>query len=69
MKHLNRRLGCGFWLVGLLAALFAGEWLLLWLVIRTVPQERLMPMVMVVIAATIIIGSAAVYFRVQRRLG
>ena len=69
MKYLNQRLGCGFWLVGLLAALFAGEWLLLWLVIRTVPQEQLMPMVMVVIVATIIMGSAAVYFRVQRRSG
>ena len=69
MKHLNQRLGCGLWLVGLLAALFAGEWLVLWLVIRTIPQERLIPMVMVVIVATIIIGSAVVYFRIQRRLG
>ncbi len=54
------------WLVG---AVFAAEWLLLWLVFQTVPREYLLAAVMGVVAVTIIVGSFAVYFRVQRRMG
>ena len=64
---MKREIGCGLWLVWLLAALFAAEWLLLWLVTQSVPRERLPLAVLTVAVATIIGGSAAVYFRVRRR--
>ena len=68
LKGFNRRVGCGMWLVGLLAALFAGEWLLLWSAVQIVPPDQL-PLAMVIIAiATIAIGTIAIYFRVQRRM-
>ena len=65
MKRLNQPVGCGLWLVWLLAALFAAEWLLLWLVIRLVPLERLPVAVLTVAIVTIIGGSATLYFRVR----
>ena len=55
-------------MVGLLAALFAAEWLLLWLVVRMLPLEQLPLAVLVVAVLTILVGSGVVYFRVQRRL-
>lgn len=64
---LNRPVGCGLWVVGLLIALFAAEWLALWIVMQTIPVERLPAAVLSVSAATILVGSLAVYFRVQRR--
>lgn len=67
MSQFNRRLGCGLWLVWLLLAVFAGEWLLLWTIVRAVPQERLIPAVVTVVVLTIIAGWVAVYFRIQRR--
>lgn len=67
MKNLNRPVGCGIWMVWLLPALFAAEWLLLWLAVRLIPQERLLPAVMIVVIATIVVGCSLVYFRVQRK--
>ncbi|HEY77391.1 MAG TPA: hypothetical protein G4O00_14635 [Thermoflexia bacterium] len=64
---MRRRIGCGLWLVFFLAALFAAEWVLLWLVVRTVPQDRLVHAVFGVIAATIVGGWIAVYLRMERR--
>lgn len=64
---MQRRVGCGLWTVFLLIALFAGEWLLLWLVVQNVPREHLVPAVFGVVLATIAGGWIAVYFRVQRR--
>jgi hypothetical protein len=55
------------WLVGLIIALFAAEWLLLWLAIRCVPPEQLPLVVTIVAIVTIVVGSVLVYFRVQRR--
>jgi hypothetical protein len=66
--HFNRPVGCGVWLVGLLIALFAAEWLLLWLVVRILPVEMLPWAVFAVAIVTIVVGSGAVYFRVQRRM-
>jgi sterol desaturase/sphingolipid hydroxylase (fatty acid hydroxylase superfamily) len=68
LDHLNRPVGCGVWVVGLLAALFAAEWLLLWLVVQMLPLEQLPLAVLVVAVLTIVVGSGVVYFRVQRRL-
>lgn len=68
MRTLNRRLGCGLWLLWLLPALFAGEWLLLLLVLQSVPQERLIADVFFIVILTIIAGWVAVYFRIQRRI-
>lgn len=68
MKGLNRQFGCGLWLVWLLLAVFAGEWLLLWLVSQTIPPERLPLAVLIVVIVTIVGGWVAVYFRVQRRI-
>jgi hypothetical protein len=56
------------WIVWLLLAVFAGEWLLLWLVIHTVSREHLILAVLTVVIVTIIVGCVAVYFRVQRRI-
>ena len=68
MKDLNQPVGCGLWLVWLFAALFAAEWLLLWLVLRFVPIEQLPWAVLTVAVATIIGGSATLYFRVRWRV-
>lgn len=68
MKNLNRPIGCGLWLVGLLLALFAAEWLLLWLVIRSVPADRLPQAVLMVVVLTVVGGWIATYLRVQRRV-
>lgn len=68
MSQFNRRVGCGLWMVWLLLAVFAGEWLLLWAVIRATPQAQLIPAVVVVIVLTILIGCGAVYLRIQRRM-
>ncbi len=67
MKKLNQPLGCGLWLVWLLLAVFAGEWLLLWFVIRVVSRDQVLPTVLTVVILTIIGGWIAVYLRVQRR--
>lgn len=56
-------------MVWLFGAVFAAEWLLLWLVFQIVPHERLLAAVMGIVVVTIIVGSFAVYFRVQRRMG
>ena len=64
---MQRRIGCGLWVIFLLIALFAGEWLLLWLVVRNVPRQYLVPAVFGVILVTIAGGWIAVYLRVQRR--
>lgn len=61
-------MGCGLWLVWLFVALFAAEWLLLWLALRFVPMERLPLVVLVIAVVTIIGGSATLYFRVQWRM-
>ena len=66
--YFNRPVGCGVWLVGLLIALFAAEWLLLWVVVRILPTEMLPWAVFAVAIVTIVVGSGAVYFRVQRRM-
>lgn len=65
---MRRTVGCGPWLVFLLTALFAGEWVLLWLVMHNVPRDHLLPAVFGVIVATLLGGWAAVYLRMQRRL-
>ena len=49
-------------------ALFAAEWLLLWLVVSVLPREMLPWAVFAVAIVTIIVGSGVVYFRVQRRI-
>jgi hypothetical protein len=67
VRNFNRRLGCGLWVVWLLLALFAGEWLLLLLVIQAAPQDRLIPAVLTVVILTILAGWVAVYLRIQRR--
>ncbi len=64
---MKRKIGCGLWLVWLLGAVFVAEWLLLWLVFQTIAREHLLPAVLAVILVTIVGGSLAVYFRVQRR--
>jgi hypothetical protein len=64
---VKRKVGCGLWLVWLLLAVFAGEWLFLWLAIKVVPHEQLPLFVFVVIVVTIIGGWVAVYLRLQRR--
>ncbi len=64
---MNNRFGCELWLIFLFVALFAAEWLLLWLIIRTVPRDRLVSAVFGAIAATIIGGWIAVYLRMERR--
>lgn len=56
-------------MVWLFGAVFAAEWLLLWLVFQTVPREHLLAAVMGVVVVTIMVGSFAIYFRVQRRMG
>jgi len=56
------------WLVGLLVALFAAEWLLLWFAIQRVPPEQLPLAVVIVAVVTFVVGSATVYFRIQRRM-
>jgi hypothetical protein len=68
LDQFNRPVGCGIWLIGLLIALFAAEWLLLWLVIRVLPREMLPWAVFTVAIVTIVVGSVVVYFRVQRRM-
>ncbi len=65
---MKRELGCGLWLVWLLLAVFAAEWLGLWLVIRVVPREQLPLALLTIVLATIGGGCVAVYFRVQRRI-
>ena len=52
----------------MVGALFAAEWLLLWFVLHTIPREYLVTAVMSVVVLTILGGSFAVYFRVQRRV-
>lgn len=69
MRDGKREIGCGLWLLWLFLALFAAEWLLLWLVIPWVPRERVSLAVWAIVVATIIGGSVSVYFRVQRRIG
>jgi hypothetical protein len=68
MQHLNRRIGCGMWLVGLIVALFAAEWLVLWVAVRLVSVEQLPLMVIIVAITTIVVGTLTIYFRVQRRI-
>jgi hypothetical protein len=68
MQHLNRRIGCGMWLVGLIVALFAAEWLVLWFAVRLVSVEQLPLMVIIVAITTIVVGTLTIYFRVQRRI-
>jgi hypothetical protein len=55
-------------MVWLLVAVFAGEWLFLLLVMRSVTQERLIPAVLTVVVLTILTGWVAVYLRIQRRI-
>ena len=55
------------WLVWLLLAVFAAEWLLLTASIKKVSNEKLPLAVSVVVIATIVGGWTAVYVRVQRR--
>ena len=64
---MKRKVGCGLWLVWLLLAVFAGEWVFLWLAIKVVPREQLSLYVFGVIVATILGGWVAVYLRLQRR--
>jgi hypothetical protein len=64
---VKRKVGCGLWLVWLLGVLFVAEWLLLWLVFQTISREHLLLAVLAVILLTILGGSVAVCFRVQRR--
>jgi len=64
---VKRKVGCGLWQVWLLLAVFAGEWVFLWLAIKVVPREQLPLYVFGVIVATIIGGWVAVYLRIQRR--
>jgi hypothetical protein len=64
---MNRHIGCGLWLVWLLLAVFAGEWVLLWTAIQRAPREQLPFYVLGVVIATIVAGWIAVYFRIQRR--
>jgi hypothetical protein len=66
---MNRHIGCGLWLIWLLLAVFAGEWVLLGIAIKTVPHEQLPFYVLGVVIATIIVGWIAVYFRIQRKVG
>jgi hypothetical protein len=64
---VKRKVGCGLWLVWLLLAVFAGEWLFLWLAFKVVPREQLPLYVFGVIVVTILGGWVAVYRRLQRR--
>jgi hypothetical protein len=64
---VKRKVGCGLWLVWLLLAVFAGEWIVLWLAFKVVPREQLPLYVFGAIVATIIGGWVAVYLRIQRR--
>ena len=66
-RNGKREIGCGLWLVWLFLALFAAEWLLLWVVLHEVSQKRLVLMVLIVTIATIIGGWIAVFFRLRRR--
>jgi hypothetical protein len=56
------------WLVGLIVALFAAEWLVLWFAVRLVSVEQLPLMVIIVAITTIVVGTLTIYFRVQRRI-
>jgi len=55
------------WLAWLLLAVFAGEWILLWAVIRIVSKEQVPFCVFGVVVLTIIVGWVAVYLRLQRK--
>jgi uncharacterized membrane protein YqgA involved in biofilm formation len=65
---MKREIGCGLWLVWLLLAVFAGEWVLLGVAIKMVPREQLPFYVLSVVIATIVGGWIAVYFRIQRKV-
>ncbi len=64
---MRRRIGCGAWVVFFLIVLFAAEWTLLWVVVRAVPRDHLVPAVFGVIVVTIVGGWIAVYLRMERR--
>lgn len=64
---MKREIGCGLWMVSLLLAIFAGEWVLLGLAMQLVPPEQLLLYVFGIIISTIIGGWVAVYFRIQKR--
>lgn len=61
-------LGCSFWLISAFLALFAGEWLFLWMAVRFVPERHLVPVVLTLSLLTIIAGAGTLWFRIQRRL-
>jgi hypothetical protein len=63
----NRHIGCGLWLLWLFLALFAAEWLGLWLVIQALPGERLPQAVLLVAGVTMVVGWVAVFVRLQWR--
>jgi hypothetical protein len=64
---MQRRVDYGLWLVWLLLAVFAGEWVLLWAVMQSVPHDQLLWWVFGVIMATILVAWIAVYVRMQRK--
>ncbi len=66
---MKQEIGCGLWMVWLLLAVFAGEWVLLWLAMRLIPVEQLPLYVFSIVILTIIGGWVAVYFRIQKRSG
>jgi len=65
---VRREAGCGLWTVWLIVALFAAEWLFLWVVMTVVPREYLALAVLSVAIVTIIGAVVAVYLRMQRRM-
>lgn len=67
MEDTHSDIGCSAWLLGLLLSVFATEWLLLEAVLSSLPREKWLMAVVVIIVLIIVCGWVAVYMRVRQK--
>ena len=67
MKGRHADIGCSAWLIGMFLAVFATEWLLLEAVFGSLPREKWLTAIVVVIVLIIVGDWIAVCMRVRRK--
>ncbi len=67
LQTLGQPVGCSLWIVWLVLAMFLIEWILLWLVFRSLPIQKVPGVALSIIMGSIILAWIAVFIRVERR--
>lgn len=67
MEDTHSDIGCSAWLIGLLLSVFATEWLLLGTVLSSLPREKWLTAIVVILVLIIVCSWVAVYMRVRRK--